>query len=257
MPSLRKSVFPLVASILVVGTGAYAQDGKLRLFATRPQSALTAQIRSVGESAAESFRMNAAENADSRREVSRGGAMLRSLLIPGWGEAYLGYHGTANAFFWSDVAIWATVIGLETYSRWREDQFIAFATQHSGAQMSGKSDSFYAVISNYRDTEAYNEAKLRNRDFDALYTDPSYYWSWDSDQSRLDYDHIRLSSRAAHNKIYFFIGAAALNRIISVIDAGKKAGDLHKNNRIGLHAEPEWKDHAATLRLVLTADLSP
>ncbi len=257
MHLLHKTIIIVVSVVFFLGIEAAARDSKIRLFEARPHTALTQQLLSAEVDAENLFRTAVGESTDTRRDVSRGGAMLRSLLIPGWGEAYLGYRGTANAFFWADVAIWATVISLETYSRWREDQFMAFATQHSGAQMSGKSDSFFADISNYMNTEAYNEARLRNRDFDALYTDPAYYWSWDSDQSRLDYDHIRLSSRAAHNKIYFFIGAAALNRIISVIDAGKKAGDLQKDSRISFRAEPGWQDQAATMRLVLTAALSP
>lgn len=257
MRLLQKMILCAASLAFLLGIRAFAQNAKLRLFEAWPMTASFPPVRTVEEDAGGSFRMSAGESADSPRNVSRGAAMLRSLLIPGWGEAYLGHRRTANAFFWADVAIWATVISLETYSRWREDQFIAFATQHSGAQMSGKNDSFFADISNYMNTEAYNEAKLRNRDFDALYTDPSYYWSWDSDRSRLDYDHIRLSSRAAHNKIYFFIGAAALNRIISVIDTGKKAGDQKRNTKIGFHAEPGWKDQSVTMNLVLTADLSP
>lgn len=192
----------------------------------------------------------------SGKPITRGGAMSRSLLIPGWGESYLGYHGTARTFFWTDVALWATAIGLEVYSRWREDQFMSFAATHSGAQMEGKSDGFYAAISNYMSTEEYNEAKLRTRDFDALYTDPAYFWAWDSDQNRREYDHIRISSRSAHSKIFFLIGAAALNRLISVIDSGKKAGDMlgkKQAPQIGWRVEPRAGAGAAGVQLVASA----
>lgn len=182
--------------------------------------------------------------------------MLRSLLVPGWGESYLGHHGTARAFFWTDVAIWATVIGLEVYSQWRRDQFISFGAVHAGADMSGKADQFYADIGNYNSTEEYNEAKLRNRDYEALYTDPSYFWAWDNAQNRLDYDHIRIQSGAAHNKIFFFIGAAALNRLISVVDAGKKANDFLKkadSTNLGFQIQPDRNTPAESVRLVFTA----
>ncbi len=194
----------------------------------------------------------------SGKKVNRGGAMLRSLVIPGWGESYLGYHGTARAFFWADVALWTTVIGLETYSRWRQDQFVSFAASHAGAQMAGKSDGFYADIGNYTDTEAYNEVKLRNRDYEAVYSDPAYFWAWDSDQNRMDYDHIRIQSRSAHNKVFFFIGAAALNRLISLVDSGKKATEMMRSERhpaVGFRFVPEYENASSSVRLVMTASL--
>jgi hypothetical protein len=190
------------------------------------------------------------------RKATRGGAMLRSLLVPGWGESYLGYHRTARTFFWADVALWTTVIGLEVYSRWKEDQFLSFGATHSGAQMSGKTDRFYADIGDYLNTEAYNEAKLRQRAFDDLYTDPSYFWAWDTDANRQEYDHIRVQSGSAHNKIFFFIGAAALNRLISAIDTGKKATDMLREQqgmRMGLHFEPDRTQGSNGVRLVLGA----
>jgi len=190
------------------------------------------------------------------KKATRGGAMLRSLLVPGWGESYLGYHGTARAFFWTDVALWATVIGFEAYSRWKEDQFMSFGATHSGAQMNGKMDRFYADLGDYMNTEEYNDAKLRQRAFDDLYTDPAYFWAWDADANRQEYDDIRIQSGSAHNKIFFFIGAAALNRLISAIDTGKKATDLLKRQRswrMGLRLEPDRINGSNGLRLVLGA----
>ena len=239
----------IVAVIPLISTYA-ADDLRTRLF-DRPMPSLQAQI------GAEPAASPVILDSRSDKQISRGGAMLRSLIIPGWGESYLGYHKTARYFFWTDVALWASVIGLEVYSHWKEDQFITFAATHADAQMEGKSERFYADIGNYSDTEAYNEARLRNRDFDALYTDPAYFWAWDSDQNRLDYDHIRIQSRSAHNKIYFFIGAAALNRLISLIDAGKKARDLLKSQqsvKIGFHLQPDRSGADNSLRLVVSAD---
>ncbi len=190
------------------------------------------------------------------KPISRSGAALRSLIIPGWGESYLGYHDTARWFFWTDVAIWAAVIGLETYSQWKEDQFFAYAASHAGAQMRGKTDQFYADIGNYDTWEAYNEAKLRERNYDALYTSPSYYWAWDSSQNRKTYDEMRISSRRAHNNVYIFLGAAALNRLISFIDTGKKARDVMRRREapsLGFHVQPELGEGDSAVSLVFSA----
>lgn len=205
---------------------------------------------------------SSASVAPKDKPVNRGNAMLRSLLVPGWGESYLGYHTTARRFFWTDMLIWAGVIGLETYSNWKEDQFMALASQHAGAQMAGKNDAFYADIGNYNTTQEYNEAKIRDRNFDAVYTDASYFWSWDNAQNRQTYDHTRILSRSAHNKLIFFIGAAALNRLVSLIDTGKKANDVLNRPAapaVSLRLEPGSNSlgNPDALRLVMTADLRP
>jgi hypothetical protein len=198
--------------------------------------------------------------SSSSKPINRGNAMLRSLVIPGWGESYLGFHSAARRFFWTDMIIWAGVIGLETYSSWRQDQFMALGAQHSGAQMAGKNDAFYADIGNYMTTQEYNDAKIRARNFDAVYSDPAYLWSWDSDQNRAHYDNTRIQSKSAKNKVIFFIGAAALNRLVSFIDTGKKANEViqrQKSTALGFHMESGSFSDPGSVRLVMTADLSP
>jgi hypothetical protein len=198
--------------------------------------------------------------ATPSKPINRGNAMLRSLVMPGWGESYLGYHSAARRFFWADMIIWAGIIGLETYSSWRQDQFMALGAQHAGAQMSGKNDAFYADIGNYMTTQEYNDAKIRARNFDAVFSDPSYFWSWDSDQNRAHYDNTRIQSKSAKNKVVFFIGAAALNRLVSFIDTGKKANEvLHRQNTppLGFHVESGNFTDPGSVRLVMTANLNP
>ena len=255
-----------LAAVICLPAFVIADDYQARFFSVKSdpvhqQTTLQAQLlrvlRPVGFSDQNETFGGGILETRSGKKISRGGAMLRSLIVPGWGESYLGYHKTARWFFWTDVALWATVIGLETYSRWKEDQFISFAATHAGANLSGKSDSYYADIGNYNSTEDYNEAKLRNRDYDALYTNPDDFWAWDSDTNRMDYDHLRIQSRSAHNRVYFFMGAAALNRLISFIDTGKKAQDLLKRKhspQLGLHVQPGLEDGANSVRLVLSAE---
>ncbi|MBU0517908.1 hypothetical protein KKA00_09280 [bacterium] len=192
------------------------------------------------------------------KRITQNGAMFRSLLIPGWGESYLGYHETARWFFWTDVAIWSGIIGLEVFSNWKEDQFIAFASTHANTSMQGKSDDFFADIGNYNSTEEYNEAKLRERNYDALYTNASDFWAWDTAGNREEYDAIRIASRSAHNKVFFFVGAAALNRLISFVDTGKKARDVIKKQKqpnLGFHVQPGFQGDSNTIQLVFSAGL--
>lgn len=237
-----------------------AEDLQSRFFA-QEQNSLKEQfsgtLSSSSEYAGSNNSQSGGELLQTRKKINRSGAMLSSLLVPGWGEHYLGYKGTAKAFFWTDVAIWASLIGFETYSQWKEDQFIAFAATHAEANMSGKNDDYYADIGNYINTEAYNEAKLRYRDYESVYTDPSYYWAWDSDENRMTYDHMRIQSRSAHNKVFIMLGAAALNRLISFIDTGKKARDFQKRQQslqLGIEVRPESSKESGGVQIVFRAE---
>jgi hypothetical protein len=248
----------IFSALLSLSVTAQAGELQAKLFATDDAIPAAASMQYVnGSSLQSSPSSGGIFDSKQPRKITRGGAMLRSLIIPGWGESYLGYHSTARWFFWADVAIWASVIGFKTYSIWKENQFIAFATTHSGAKMNGKTDAFYADIGNYNSTEEYNAARLRERDYEALYTSSAYYWSWDTKANRLEYDDMRIDSKSAHNKIYFFLGAAALNRLISFIDTGKKARDVLKSQntpQMGFHVVPEARDGDQAIHLVFQAD---
>jgi len=250
----RKCGLAAAAVLLILGLNrlGWAEEMKSVLFAHRAAPVISAFALDQS-----SPRPGGSIDLGDGKKATRGGAMWRSLLVPGWGESYLGYHGTARRFFWTDMALWAAMIGFEVYSRWKEDQFMSFGATHSGAQMSGKTNRFYADIGDYMDTEEYNDAKLRQRAFDDLYTDPSYFWAWDADANRREYDDIRIQSGSAHNKIFFFIGAAALNRLISAIDTGKKATDMLKRQQgwqMGLRLEPDRTNESNGVRLVLGAN---
>jgi hypothetical protein len=254
-----KMWLPLLGSFLLLwlSNPVFPDDLKGELFRVESDNLASQMIPPAAPDLGGGMASASPQMLTTEREINRGGALLRSLVLPGWGEYYLGYKGTGRLFIAAEVLLWASVIGFETYSQWKEDQFIAFAAEHAGAQMDGKSDDFYADLGNYASTDAYNETKLRNRDYDALYTDPSYFWAWDSDQNRLDYDHTRIESRSAHNKIYFFIGAAALNRLISFIDTGKKATNLQRRKKapqLGFQVQPESLGNTGAIRLVVSAE---
>ncbi|MCX6640174.1 MAG: hypothetical protein NTW14_06785 [bacterium] len=258
-----KSTIIILLLLTLAGSAANAQTqgSTAQIAANGRYSKLVYQNSQLGMAMSNQFAADQTsgvfkDSQGTERKLNRQGALLRSLIMPGWGESYLGYKNTGRAFFWTDVAIWTGVVTQYVYGQWREDQFISYAATHSGAHMSGRSDKYYADIGNYNNTDEYNQAKLLNRDFDALYNDPSYFWAWDAEGNRLEYDHTRIQSRSAKNRMYFFIGAAALNRLISLVDTGKKASALlkrQKTGQLGLSVEPTFANSSNEIRLVLTA----
>jgi len=163
------------------------------------------------------------------RGKSKAKAFFLSLVLPGAGELYGGSKTWARNFLVSEAFLWTTFAGFRTYGSWKEKDYRAFAATHAAVKLTGKDDGFFVNIGNYDSLEAYNQAKLRERNLRELYRDPdAYYWQWDSSANRRKYESIRLSSKRAFNRATILVGVVIANHLISAIDAVRVT---HQYNR--------------------------
>jgi len=169
------------------------------------------------------------EKPESAGYKNRGKAFLRSLLLPGAGEHYLGHHTLAKSFFITEITLWVGFISFRTYGNWLRDDAIAFAATHSGATPDGKPSQFLVDIGNYSSVAEYNDAKQRMRQFDKVYTDADYFWDWDSDINRHDFEQMRIASDRSYNRSVFVLGGIFANHIISAFDAVWRTRSYNKN----------------------------
>ncbi|MCI0494501.1 hypothetical protein L0Z72_05805 [candidate division KSB1 bacterium] len=153
----------------------------------------------------------------SKTHKDRRKAFFRSLLIPGAGEYYLGKHNLAKAFFFTEISLWVSYIAFREYGKWQRDDALAFAATHSGANIAGKPSQFFIDIGNYQDIYQYNDAKQRMFQFEKVYADEDYFWSWDLDTNRRKFDKIRLSGDQALNRSVFVLGGIFANHLFSAI----------------------------------------
>lgn len=144
-------------------------------------------------------------------------AFFRSLLLPGAGEYYLGKHSLAKAFFFTEITLWVSYFAFREYGKWQRDDALAFAATHSGAKIDGKPSQFFIDIGNYNDVYQYNDAKQRMFQFEKVYMDEDYYWSWDLDANRRKFDKIRISGDQALNRSVFVLGGIFANHLFSAI----------------------------------------
>lgn len=162
---------------------------------------------------------DAEEKQSNKGYKNRGTAFLRSLILPGAGEHYLGHHTLAKSFFFTEISLWVGLVSFRTYGKWLRDDAIAFAATHSGATTDGKPSQFFVDIGNYINVDEYNDAKERMRQFDKVYTDESDLWAWDADINRHDFEQMRIASDRAYNRSVFVLGGIFANHIISAFDA--------------------------------------
>lgn len=145
--------------------------------------------------------------------------MLSSLILPGWGERRMGESTRGTILTSTEVTLWLGYLGLTAYSDWRERDFKAYAADHAGINTANKNGQYWVDLGGYDNINEFNDDQLRNRLPDRIYNDiTTYHWDWPNRAIRVQYDRMRIQSRAASKYATFAIGAMVVNRIISALD---------------------------------------
>jgi hypothetical protein len=117
-------------------------------------------------------------------------------------------------------------------------------------------DSYWQSLGRYMDSDAYNEALLREaralgEPAPALIGGADA-WQWVSDDRRQGYGTLRSEGNSAYDRRDFMILFAVVNRAVSVVDAvigaGKRPGALETEVMgmdVGLEMIPSWRDPGA------------
>ena len=145
--------------------------------------------------------------------------ILKSVILPGWGELALENKKKSNQFFIQEATICLTYLGLNHIASSYESDYKAFATLHAGVNMMDKPYQYSVDIGDYNTYEEFIEAKQRNRQPEQIWPEGyGYEWSWDSEDNRNEYDQMRIVSGIAKKYSKFAVGAMIANRIVSAID---------------------------------------
>jgi len=171
-------------------------------------------------------RTRAASNLSEKKEnkplTGRQQPFFKSLLVPGWGQLSKGKRFKAYAFFAVEATLVTSLITFQTYKGWLEEDYETFACQHAGVT-GGKDHQFYVDIGNWQDNTDFNEQRLRDRQFDRLYTNPADSWNWDAEENRLHFKSLRIDADRAGQKSLMVLGVLILNHLFSAVDASGKS----------------------------------
>jgi hypothetical protein len=140
-----------------------------------------------------------------------------SFILPGLGELYAERFDVGQYFLAADVALILGVVGLNAYGQILRADYQTYARLY--ANVSGnKSEEFWRDIADWQSREAFNESRLRRRQYSAVYerTDD---WQWQSNAHRLRYREMRIASETAFQASYYVIAAMGINRLLSAINA--------------------------------------
>jgi hypothetical protein len=172
-------------------------------------------------------------------EPSKAKAFVMSFVLPGAGEWYAGNGGRAKLFFGIEILLWTSQAVLTQQAVSQEHDYRLFAAGHAGYNPVGKGHDDFVNVENYPSVRAYNEAKLQQRNLDAVYPEDAFHsWKWDSEANRKSFEAMRERADRRRRGSIFVIGGIVANHIISGIDAAWTAGHA-TSVKVGVTGLPE------------------
>jgi hypothetical protein len=195
---------------------------------------------------------DSASRSDSG-SITIGGAFMRSLVIPGWGQRRVGAKTAARNFFVAEVLLWTGFTAFQIYGNWIEDDYKLFAATHAGAQVAGKEDQFFADMSNFISVDEFNQNRLRRRDVEGLYDPVKDFWEWDTDVNRRKYENLFERSEKAYSRALFMVAGVIANHIVSGIHAGWVAHKKSSSPEKGESNAPQFGVAASAEEIRLVA----
>ncbi len=156
-------------------------------------------------------------------------ALLRSLIVPGWGHHYIDktdwkrgqYHMAA------DAVLILSYFGLKVRNNHLTNELETFANANAGINLSDRNRTIFLAIANFDNLEAYNDYQLRARNWNALLSDtPQNRWNWIDDDDRFRYQDMRERIDKNKNQLPGLITLMVANRILSGISAYAKARNM-------------------------------
>lgn len=160
-----------------------------------------------------------AMSSDDSGSLTIGGAFMRSLLIPGWGQRRAGAKTAARNFFVTEVFLWSGYAAFQAYGHWLKDDYKLLAATHAGADIAGKDDQFFVDMGNFINVDEFNQNRLRRRDVEGLYDPATHFWHWDTDAHRQRFENLRIRSDRAFSRSLFVVAGVVANHIVSGIHA--------------------------------------
>ena len=184
-------------------------------------------------------------SAVPRLGAERARILLRSLTIPGWGQATLGRRTSAKVFGLAELGVWTSFVAFRVQEHLRRDSYEVNARLFAGIDLEGRDEEFRRIVGFYPSSEEYNRLVVRRDAANLYYDDPVLYaqyiaqhelkgenaWAWASPESYDRYQEQRKLTRKAALRANAMLGLAIANRLLSAVHAARYAGAVPASPR--------------------------
>src|SRR5688572_7701425 len=121
----------------------------------------------------------APEATDPRRPrglgAERARILLRSLTVPGWGQASLGRKRSATVFALAESGVWASFVSFRIQESLRRRSSESTAQLFAGIDLEGRDEEFRRIVGIYPSSEEYNRLVVYRDAANLHYDDPEAY----------------------------------------------------------------------------------
>lgn len=170
--------------------------------------------------------------------AERAQIILRSLTVPGWGQAQLGHRTAATVFGLVEAGIWTSFVAFRVQQEMRVETYKNTAMVYAGVDLNGRDEEFRRIVGYYPSSEEYNRLVVRRDAANLYYDNPDAYWAyiaehelkgkdswtWASEASYVQYQEERKLTSKAGLRANAMLGLAIANRLVSAVHAARYAG---------------------------------
>lgn len=173
----------------------------------------------------------------------RAAILLRSLTVPGWGQATLGHRTSTRVFLIAEAGVWGAFTAFKIQQAQRTQSYLLTARLDAGIDLDGRDDEFRRIVGAFASSEEYNLLVV-SRDAANIYlSDPerldlagyrayiaqhsisgSLAWAWSDEQSFRRYSSQRKFAQMAGLRANTALALAIANRLVSALHAARQAG---------------------------------
>jgi len=144
--------------------------------------------------------------------------MVKSFLIPGWGELALNSQKSSRFFMQTEAILFTSCLSAYKLAGAREKEYIAYANEYAGVKNTND-HRYWVDIGNYNSNEDFDEEHLRMRDGKVGQWSFSP-WHWEGGEThRRKFERMRIDSDKLYFTGRFIIGGIILNHIVSGINS--------------------------------------
>ena len=169
----------------------------------------------------------------ARRRAAQ--VLLRSLTVPGWGQATMGLKTSAWVFGLTELGIWTTFAAFRIQEAMRTDSYELTARLQAGINLSGRDEEFRRIVGSYISSDEYNQLVVYRDAANLYYNDPAAYnayisahelkgsdtWAWGDVDELLRYRGQRKDAQRASIRSNTCLAAAVVNRLLSAVHAAR------------------------------------
>jgi hypothetical protein len=167
------------------------------------------------------------------QEDSKSTYIMKSLLLPGWGNYELKGHKKSTFHLTTELTMWIGYVYYQHRADELKKDYQLFAKRKLNLKGS-YSDAYYRRISIYRSYEEYIEFQQRQgRDISKIDFDTNP-WQWESDEQQGHYSDLRKEAIETDRLPALFVYGMIFNRVVSVFttsyDYNQLSSDLSLNS---------------------------